>query len=127
VVAQFDCHPEQALFAQRRDLGEPRDASRTSRRNNRAFGSLPYQSEPLPAPEFLEFSAYISILTIWNGQMGHGWRRYISRFAVSLRGIVYFLPIDRISGWEDTSVCQRKAPLKRSLNGHPLTKIPLFS
>src|SRR5580698_1000435 len=26
-----------------RDLGEPRDASRTLRRNNRAFGSLPYR------------------------------------------------------------------------------------
>ena len=47
VVAQFDCHPEQAFFAQSRDLGEPREASRTLRRNNRAFGSLPYQTEPL--------------------------------------------------------------------------------
>jgi hypothetical protein len=41
-VAQVDCHPEQASFAQARDLGEPREASRTLRRNNRASGSLPY-------------------------------------------------------------------------------------
>jgi len=25
--AQFDCHPEQAFFAQCKDLGEPRDAA----------------------------------------------------------------------------------------------------
>jgi hypothetical protein len=47
-VAQFDCHPEQAFFAQRGIW-----ASRAMRRvlcdaNNRAFGSLPYQTEPLP-------------------------------------------------------------------------------
>jgi hypothetical protein len=27
-----------------KDLGEPREASRFLRRNNRAFGSLPYQN-----------------------------------------------------------------------------------
>ncbi len=31
-----------------KDLGEPREASRPLRRNNRAFGSLPYQTAPLP-------------------------------------------------------------------------------
>jgi hypothetical protein len=47
---QSCCHPEQTLFAQREpglseaegDLGEPREGSRSLRRNNRAFGSLPY-------------------------------------------------------------------------------------
>jgi hypothetical protein len=29
-----------------KDLGEPRNASRTLRRNNRAFGSLPYRPHP---------------------------------------------------------------------------------
>jgi hypothetical protein len=36
-----------------RNLGEPREASRFLRRNNRAFGALPhrspYQTAPLPA------------------------------------------------------------------------------
>jgi hypothetical protein len=31
-----------------KDLGEPRVAARRLRRNNRAFGSLPYQTAPLP-------------------------------------------------------------------------------
>jgi hypothetical protein len=44
----LDCHPEQAFFAQVKDLGEPREASRSLRGNNRAFGSLPYQTAPLP-------------------------------------------------------------------------------
>jgi len=43
VVAQFDCHPEQAFFGAAKDLGEPREASRSLRRNNRALGSLPSQ------------------------------------------------------------------------------------
>jgi hypothetical protein len=66
-VVQFACHPEQAPFAQREpglsevegDPGEPRDSQacpeqaqrvegRSLRRNNRAFGSLPYQTAPLP-------------------------------------------------------------------------------
>jgi hypothetical protein len=34
-----------------KDLGEPRDVSRSLRHNNRAFGSLPYQTAPLPADE----------------------------------------------------------------------------
>jgi len=40
VVVQFDCHPEQAAFAQAKDLGEPREVSRFLRHNNRALGSL---------------------------------------------------------------------------------------
>jgi hypothetical protein len=32
-----------------KDLGEPRDVSRSLRNNNRAFGSHPYQTAPLPA------------------------------------------------------------------------------
>jgi len=59
VVVQFDCHPEQALFCAVEDLGEPREASQPAlrerkrskgslRRNGRAFGSLPYQTAPLP-------------------------------------------------------------------------------
>jgi hypothetical protein len=53
---QFDCHPEQAFFAQRRacpELDEGIWASRAFalrllQRNNRALGSLPYQTAPLP-------------------------------------------------------------------------------
>jgi len=30
-----------------KDLGEPRDVARSLRHNNRAFGSLPYQTAPL--------------------------------------------------------------------------------
>jgi hypothetical protein len=30
------------ILSAAKDLGEPRDASRTLRRNSRAFGSLPY-------------------------------------------------------------------------------------
>jgi hypothetical protein len=37
-------HPEQRAFCVAKDLSEPRDASRTLRRNNRALGSLPYYS-----------------------------------------------------------------------------------
>jgi len=48
VVVQFDCHPEQAAFCAARDLGEPRQASRFLRRINGAFGSLPFQTAPLP-------------------------------------------------------------------------------
>jgi len=48
VVVQFDCHPEQAAFCAARDLGEPRQASRSWRRNNGALGSLPLQTAPLP-------------------------------------------------------------------------------
>jgi len=42
-VVQFDCHPEASVLCAAKDLGEPREASRSLRRNNRAFGSLPYQ------------------------------------------------------------------------------------
>jgi hypothetical protein len=42
VCHEMVCHPEQALFARRRIPGEPREASRSLRRNNRASGSLPY-------------------------------------------------------------------------------------
>src|SRR5881398_4122983 len=52
VVVQFDCHPEASVLCAAKDLGEPREASRSLRRNNRAFGSLPYQAAPLP--EFLK-------------------------------------------------------------------------
>ena len=41
VVVQFDCHPEASVLCAAKDLGEPREASRSLRRNNRAFGSLP--------------------------------------------------------------------------------------
>ena len=36
------CHPEAGAVCPPKDLGEPRVASRSLRRNNRAFGSLPY-------------------------------------------------------------------------------------
>jgi len=36
-------------MARPKDLGEPRDVSRPLRHNNRAFGSLPYQTAQLPA------------------------------------------------------------------------------
>jgi len=48
VVVQFDCHPEASVLCAAKDLGEPREASRFLRRNNRAFCSLPYQAAPLP-------------------------------------------------------------------------------
>jgi hypothetical protein len=48
VASQFDCHPEQVFFAQARDLSEPRAASRILRRNNRAFGSLPFSNRGPP-------------------------------------------------------------------------------
>jgi hypothetical protein len=40
----FACHPEQPSFARRKDLGEPRHVAPYLRHNNRAFGSLPYQT-----------------------------------------------------------------------------------
>jgi len=49
VVVQFDCHPEASVLCAAKDLGEPREASRSLRRNNRAFGSLPHQTAPPPA------------------------------------------------------------------------------
>src|SRR5437660_10152974 len=48
-VVQFDCHPEASVLCAAKDLGEPREASRSLRRNNRAFGSLPYQTAPPPS------------------------------------------------------------------------------
>src|SRR5215469_14952734 len=36
------CHPEASAVCSPKDLGEPRAASRSVRRNKRAFGSLPY-------------------------------------------------------------------------------------
>src|ERR1019366_8175603 len=59
VVAQFDCHPEQAVFAQRGIWASRGKAPALSKRsapkgrvlcdpNNRAFGSLPRQPAPLP-------------------------------------------------------------------------------
>src|SRR4029077_4064791 len=36
------CHPERDAFCLAKDPGEPRDASRSLRRNNSAFGSHPY-------------------------------------------------------------------------------------
>ena len=59
-MAQFDCHPQQAFFAQRGIWAsramEPAlsaaDGSRTLRRNNRALGSLPYRIEPPPKCQF---------------------------------------------------------------------------
>jgi hypothetical protein len=41
---QLDCHPERAFFCAVKDLGKPREALRLLRRNNRAFGSFPYQT-----------------------------------------------------------------------------------
>jgi hypothetical protein len=38
----MNCHPETRALGAAKDLGEPREASRFLRRNNRAFGSLPY-------------------------------------------------------------------------------------
>jgi len=58
------CHPEPAFFAQPEpalsavegDLGEPRELSRAARQNNRALGSLPYQTAPLPILSNANFS-----------------------------------------------------------------------
>jgi hypothetical protein len=47
-MVQFNCHPEPAFLCAVKDLGEPRDVSRSLRHNNRAFGSLPYQIAPQP-------------------------------------------------------------------------------
>jgi len=41
-VGQFDRHPEQAAFAQRGIWASRAFASRFLRRQNRAFGSLPF-------------------------------------------------------------------------------------
>jgi hypothetical protein len=38
----------QRLFCAAKDLGEPREASRCLRRNNRAFGSLPLKLHHYP-------------------------------------------------------------------------------
>jgi hypothetical protein len=46
-VVQVACHPERAL-CEVKDLGGLRDASRSLRRNKRAFSPLPYQTSPLP-------------------------------------------------------------------------------
>jgi hypothetical protein len=61
--SQVNCHPDSARPASRsrlsfrtsvlcvvRNLSEPREASRSLRRNNRALGSPPYRSAPLPLP-----------------------------------------------------------------------------
>ena len=40
-MVQFDCHPEASVLCAAKDLGEPREASRSLLRNNRAFGSRP--------------------------------------------------------------------------------------
>jgi hypothetical protein len=40
------CHPKAGAFCLPKDPGEPRDAPCFLRRNNRAFGSLPYQCTP---------------------------------------------------------------------------------
>jgi len=60
VVGQFDCHPEQAAFAPRGIWASralcfvacPEQAKRVEgrflRHEKRAFGSLPYQTDPLP-------------------------------------------------------------------------------
>jgi len=47
-VVEFDCDPEQSVLGAAKDLGEPRETSRALLRNNRVFGSLPYQTAPLP-------------------------------------------------------------------------------
>src|ERR1700751_1152152 len=39
------------MFFAAKDLGEPREASRSLRRNNRVFGSLPRQTAPLTRSE----------------------------------------------------------------------------
>src|SRR5437899_12972153 len=58
-VVQFDCHPEASVLCAAKDLGKPREASRSLRRNNRAFGSLPYQTAP---PALLHSCTHRSIL-----------------------------------------------------------------
>src|SRR5579863_5402221 len=45
-VAQFDLSSRASVLCAARDLGEPREASRSLRRNNRASGSLPYRTNP---------------------------------------------------------------------------------
>jgi len=47
-VVQFDLSSRVSVLCEARDLGEPREASRPLRRHNRAFGSLPHQTAPLP-------------------------------------------------------------------------------
>jgi len=47
-VAPFPCHPGASVVCAAKDPGEPRDVSRFSDTLNRAFGSLPYQTAPLP-------------------------------------------------------------------------------
>jgi hypothetical protein len=56
-VVEFDCHPEQVLFAQRRacpersrgNLGDPRDASRALRRDNARLDRFLIQLHHYPA------------------------------------------------------------------------------
>ena len=43
-----------SVLCEARDLGEPREASRSLRRNSRAFGSLPYPPAPLSGFGVLE-------------------------------------------------------------------------
>jgi len=45
-VAQFRLSSRASVLCAARDLGEPRDASRSLRRNNRASGSHPYRRPP---------------------------------------------------------------------------------
>jgi len=44
---------EPALSEVEGDLGEPRGLSRPARQNNRAFGSLPYQTASLSANPYV--------------------------------------------------------------------------
>ena len=45
------CHPEATAVSSLRDLSEPRDASRSLRRNNRASGSHPHRRPPTAPPK----------------------------------------------------------------------------
>ena len=54
-----DCHPEQASFARRGIWASRAEASRSLRRNIRAFGSLPYQTEPRPSADRLDLTLRI--------------------------------------------------------------------
>ncbi|MGC2793956.1 MAG: hypothetical protein WA899_18185, partial [Candidatus Sulfotelmatobacter sp.] len=47
---QLDCHPERSVLCVARDPGEPREASRSLRRNTRAFGSPPYYDNAATLP-----------------------------------------------------------------------------
>ncbi len=59
------CHPEAGAVCPLKDLGKPREASRSLQRNNRALGSLPYWSKREATPLFL---AILLLTTLASAQ-----------------------------------------------------------